>query len=226
MIVHAMWEHDASIYRALLEAPGERQSVDYKRSMPFAPNDEFSLKLIRHIHGMANAGGGWIVIGYDEPEPGRLVPDPAHTDAICANYEVTELSRRADATVERGQQFKLTVRFELNPGTGLRYPIVRVEGFDRLPYICRSDLRADPGDPPILRQGFIYLRRPRAETSPATSLADWEEIISRSVRLRRDEFVGELREMLERLTTPALQPEGSGEFESFLLGQRNRALNG
>ncbi len=48
----------AAFRQRLLTHPGERQDVDYKSSVTFGTDDSFSLKLIRHIQGMANAGGG------------------------------------------------------------------------------------------------------------------------------------------------------------------------
>ncbi len=62
----------AEFRQRLLSHPGERQEVDYKESHAFAPDDEFSLKLVKHIHGMANGGGGWLVIGFSETQIGLV----------------------------------------------------------------------------------------------------------------------------------------------------------
>ena len=40
----------------LLQYPAELENVDYKSSIKFGEDDEFTLKLIRHIFGMANVG--------------------------------------------------------------------------------------------------------------------------------------------------------------------------
>lgn len=41
----------------LLSNPGERAEVEYKAALPFGSDDDFTLKLVRHVIGMANNGG-------------------------------------------------------------------------------------------------------------------------------------------------------------------------
>ena len=67
-------ENDNALLRQslLTSPPGERRDVEYKASVRFAPDSEFGLKLVKHILGMANIGGGWIVIGHED---GSLRPD-------------------------------------------------------------------------------------------------------------------------------------------------------
>lgn len=183
----------------LLTSPGERAEVDYKSSAPFDGDDNYTLKLIRHIQGMANADGGWLVIGFNGTPP---KPDLKHTDGVCSSYDPTKVSKRVNSHVARGQRIRLTIYFEAHPETGTKYPQIHVEGFDRIPYICRSGQKAtDTGDM-ILRQGAIYLRRSGAETSEVSTPEDWEDLINRCVRLRRDEFLTEFRELFERMISP------------------------
>ena len=143
--------------------------------MPFGGVDSFSLKLVRHIQGMANAGGGWLVIGYSELDNRGLAPDPAHTDAVCASYDPTAISQQVNSSVARGQQVRMTVYVEVHTDTGLRHPVIQVEGFERIPYVCRSDRPASDTGEQILRQGDVYIRRPGAETSRVSTPQDWED---------------------------------------------------
>ena len=91
---------EAAFRQALLTSPGERPEVEYKSAVPFDDNTEFGLKLIKHILGMANAGGGWIVVGYEDD---NLQPDASHSKEIAATYDTTRLSDTANRYVERGQ---------------------------------------------------------------------------------------------------------------------------
>lgn len=209
----------------LLTHPGERQDVDYKASMPFRGEDSFSLKLIRHIHGMANAGGGWLIVGFLETPERGLVPDPAHSDAVCASYDPTGLTQQVDSSVARGQRALVTVHLEFNAGTELHYPIIQVEGFSRTPNVCRRDkVASDTGDK-VLRQGAVYIRRPGAETVPVSTPQDWEDLVNRCVRLRRDEFLTEFRELFERLTAPMPpSPSSAEELTTWVNQMRARAL--
>lgn len=206
----------------LLTSPGERGEVDYKSSVPFNGNDNYTLNLIRHIQGMANKDGGWLVIGFNGTPP---TPDPSHTDDVCSSYDPTEISKRVNSSIARGQRIRVTVYFEPHPETGARYPLIRVEAFDRLPYICRSGQEATDTGERILRPGAVYMRRPGAETSEVSTAEDWEDLINRCVRLRRDEFISEFRELFERMTKPAPpSPSTIERLPKWMEQMRERSL--
>ena len=215
----------AAFRQRLLIHPGERQDVDYKSSVAFSIDDSFSLKLIRHIQGMANAGGGWLVIGFVETDDQGWVLDPSHTNEVCSSYDPTRLSQCVGSSLARGQRVRVTVHPEVHPSSGLRHPIIQVEGFERLPCICRSNRKASDTGEQILRQGTAYLRRPGAETAPVSTPQDWEDLINRCIRLRRDEFLTEFRGLFERMTSPP-QPSRSAseELSTWIDQMRNRAF--
>jgi hypothetical protein len=211
--------------QSLLLSPGERQDVDYKSSLPFTGDDSFSLKLIRHIQGMANSGGGWLVIGYAEDSDQGWVPDPSHQSSVCSYYDPTSLSQRVDSSVVRGQRLRLTVDFEEHRGLGLRFPIIQVEGFERNPYISRGSREASDTGERILRQGTVYIRRPGAETSEVSTMNDWEDLISRCMRVRRDEFLVEFRDLFERMISPGTaEPSALQQLNEWETSMRNRAF--
>ena len=215
----------AAFRQRLLTHPGERQDVDYKASMAFGNDDSFSLKLIRHIQGMANAGGGWLIIGFVQADNQNWLPDPSHTNQVCSSYDPTPLSQMVDSSLARGQRVKVTVYFEVHPSNGLQYPVIQVGGFERLPCICRSDRTASDTNERILHQGMVYLRRPNAETAPVSTPQDWEDLISRCVRLRRDEFLAEFRELFERMiSTPQPSRSATEELSTFMDEMRRRAF--
>ena len=192
----------AHFRQRLLTQPSERQDVDYKASLPFLGDDSFSLKLVRYILGMANSGGGWLVIGFSEATDEGLVPDSSHDESTCASYDPTTLHQRVNSSVERGQSVQMKVYVERHPDTGQRHPIVRVLGFTHAPVVCRSDKAAADTDVKVLRKGAVYVRRPGAETVPLSTQQDWEEMIERCVALRRNQFISELRGLLEEMLGP------------------------
>ena len=71
----------------LLESPAERQDAEYKSSLPFDGKSDFSLKLLKHVQGMANGGGGSIIIGFTQEGGQPLEPDPKHTNEIASTYD-------------------------------------------------------------------------------------------------------------------------------------------
>ena len=216
----------AAFRQSLLSHPGERQNIDYKSSVPFGADDAFSLKLIRHILGMSNSGGGWLVIGYAQDD-GQPYPDPLHEHVTCSTYEPTQLSRKVDSHVERGQRVKIEVYQEEHPTSGVLYPLLRVDGFERMPNICRSSKEASDSGEKILKQGAVYVRRPGAETTELSTIADWEEMISRCIRLRRGEFLEEFRDLYERMTSSPEESPGSegARLQDFLARSHSRAFD-
>ena len=207
-------ENDNALFRqSLLTSPGERQDVEYKASISFAANSEFDLKLVKHILGMANIGGGWIVIGHED---GTLQPDPNHSDDVTDTYDTTLLSAAVNKVIEHGQTVRLVVHKELNPRTRLTYPVIRVQGFERTPFICRST--KPDNKKPVLQEGKVYIRRPGAETTEIQTSEDWDELLKRCVSQRRGEFLSEFADMARRMiagdATPT--PDAKAALENWM----------
>ena len=165
---------EAAFRQALLTSPGERQGVEYKSAIAFDDNTEFGLKLIKHVLGMANTGGGWIVIGYDDVS---LRPDSNHSAEIAATYDTTRLSDVVNRYVERGQLVRLSVFKETHPETQLIHPEVQVDGIERTPFICRSTKSASDTGEQVLESGKVYIRRPGAATSEIRNIGDWDDLL-------------------------------------------------
>ena len=215
-------DHEAAFRRALLTSPGERQEVDYKAAVSFDNNTEFGLKLIKHILGMANTGGGWVVIGYEDD---TLTPDPNHSTEVAATYDSTRLTEAVNASVQRGQQVRLSVFMEKHTETQLIHPIIQVKAFERTPLICRSTKTASNMGEPILQVGKVYIRRPGAATSEIQTLMDWEDLLRRCVSQRRDEFLSEFADLFRRLSEGAAVPseDTKMKLEEWMAEQWNNS---
>ena len=206
--------------RRLLESPGERQEAEYKSSVPFDGESDFSLKLLKHIQGMVNGGGGSIVIGFTEGGNKPYEPDPKHTNEIARSYDTTNLSEAANASVFGDQPIKLSVHHTELESTGLIYPIIAVQQFERQPVVCCS------GRNKILRPGAVYVRRPSASTSEARTLQDWEELIDLCVELRHNDLLERFGALLDAKTgkTPAPQQDALESLDEWTNKIRERAF--
>jgi predicted HTH transcriptional regulator len=78
--------------RTFLDFPGEDGEVDYKASFTFSEKDPLTFKLAKHIIGMANAGGGYVVIGVKQ-DAGAFCLDEAHTPEAQGSFDTTRLSQ-------------------------------------------------------------------------------------------------------------------------------------
>jgi len=65
----------------------------------------------------------------------------------------------------------------------------------------------------------VYMRRPGAETSEVSTPEDWEDLISRCIRLRRDEFLRQFSELFERMVKSKLPSPSTTEKLSLWMKQ-------
>ena len=71
-----MLERKLRYLRDKLEYPAETKDTDYKAAVKFDEQNDFVAKLVKHILGFANSGGGYIIIGFKEKPDKSLEPDP------------------------------------------------------------------------------------------------------------------------------------------------------
>lgn len=212
----------AEFRKSLLTSPGERQHVEYKSAISFDDDTAFGLKLIKHILGMANVGGGWLVIGYED---GTLQTDPKHSQAIAATYDTTRLSAAIDKSTQGDQPIRISVFMEIHPKTQLPHPIIQVQGFARVPFICRSTKSASDTNQQILQTGSVYIRRPGASTSEIQTASEWEDLLRRCVSQRRDEFLSEFVDLFHRMNVGTSTPveDTKGTLDRWMLEQWGRS---
>ena len=77
-----MDEEKLKFITSLLQYPEETALTEYKSGVVFDPKSEFGAKLIKHVLGLANTGGGYIVVGFQEDKNGKLLPDSSLTDDV------------------------------------------------------------------------------------------------------------------------------------------------
>ena len=208
----------ADFRNSLLTSPGERQHVEYKSAIPFDDDTAFGLRLIKHIMGMANVGGGWIVIGYEDD---TLRPDSNHSQNVAATYDTTRLSAAVNRSIHGDQPIRLSVFMEIHPRTQFPHPIIRVQGFQRTPYICRSTKSASDTNQQILQTGKVYIRRPGAATSEIQTPSEWEDLLRRCVSQRRDEFLSEFVDLFRRMNIGTSSPveDTKGKLDNWMSKQ-------
>lgn len=192
-------EESAQLRRSYLEYPGEAPDVDYKAACAFKLGDDFSLDLTRHILGMANAGGGYIVIGYKEDANKRPQPDAGLNEAIVASYDQSNLADFVEKHIRGEDKVDLTVYKE--PHLGQIFPMVHVRPFVRRPFFCRSTKTNQKGDS-VLKEGALYFRNASARTVELAGPAEWEKLIDLCVERRQGELVQRLSTVLEQAGFP------------------------
>lgn len=209
--------------RSLLEYPGETPGVDYKSSEPFDGQSDFSLKIIKHVLGMANAGGGFIVIGFPEGDDSKPRRDLNITPEIASTYEATRFPQMVAKKIRDTSTIDIVVHhidFE-----GKSYPILEIGEFINTPIFCKSDCPGSDGKL-ILRQGALYLRTDKTNTEEISKPEEWEKLIQISMRKRNDELLERFSKLLEQVQsgiTPKNKKKESRKMPNWFSEQRKIA---
>lgn len=212
----------------LVQYPEETATAEYKSGIVFDAADDFGAKLVKHILGLANAGGGFVAIGFKEGTAGKLTPDPAMNASVSGSYETIRLSQSVDRYLASGQRIELQVhKIEANSVT---YPVISVQSFDDTPLFCGRDFNGRDGKP-ILKDGAIYIRDIAAKTVIVAGPDQFKALLKVAVGRRQSDVLNQLRSLLGEmgLSLPSGSPTGpdaaaEAKFDEWSHAQRAAAL--
>jgi hypothetical protein len=214
--------------KTLVQYPEETATAEYKSGIAFDPNNDFGAKLVKHVLGQANAGGGYVIIGFKEEPDGTLKSDPGMDAVISSSYETTRLSQCVDKYLAPGQRIELQVhKIEAN---SIIYPVISVQGFDDSPLFCGRSFKGRD-EKEILKEGAIYIRDVAAKTVIIAGPDQFKSLLKVAVARRQSEVLSHFRSLLTEmgLSLPsgvASPPNALAEtkFEEWLQEQRSAAL--
>ena len=181
------------ILTGFLKYPGESLNVDYKAAINFNEKEDFSLKLIKHIIGFHNTGGGYIIIGFRTIGKGLLKVDENLTEEVSASYEPTKVSQFVNGHLKDGK--KISFKIYVVPFEGKNFPIIDIENFKRNPAFCGSTKTSAKGES-ILKDGALYVRNSETKTVDLANTSDWEKLIELTVQSRHSEMLEKFRILL------------------------------
>jgi hypothetical protein len=193
----------------LLTAPTEALDVEYKSWLDLKGNDEHKAIFAKAAIALANEGGGVIVIGLREQSP-ALISEPR--PATIAPYDldlINNIIRRFAVPT-----FHCRLSVARHPDTGHEHTVVRVPGGFGAPVMSKS---GTPGN--TIRPHLCYVRKPGPESAPPENHADWERLLARCLRNRREDMLNAIRDIVEgRTPTAAPAPGVAKAQETFVAG--------
>jgi len=168
-----------------LDYPAETKDTDYKSAVKFDEQTDFTAKLVKHILGFANSGGGYIIIGFKE-KPNKIPePDPTITDEIIASYEVTRLCQHVEKYLVGQDRIKIEV-YKESSSQGIIYPIISVGRFPEYPFVCTKDYTSKSTGETILESDQIYIRAEGARTLRVKAPAEWRQLIRECIKASQE----------------------------------------
>jgi hypothetical protein len=179
-------------YEAVIRGATETRNIDFKAAMHWSNAPLCArLEILRDVAAMANAGGGYIVIGRDEPHhiTGSVTPEEA------ASFDPTKVN----STVHRYLTPPHECRVEPETVGADTLVVIEVPEFETSPLIFREV--GNCGKPPCTRgphflPGDVFVRTKAQESRRVTGSEEMGDIVNRAVRKRQDELVTALQSML------------------------------
>jgi hypothetical protein len=170
----------------LLSASAEALDVEFKGWLDLRGNAEHQGLLAKAAIALANEGGGVIVIGFREDRP-KLIsePRPAEIAAYDADL-INGIIRRFAAP-----SFHCSLTLLPDPQTGHQHAVIYVPGDFGFPVISKSGI---PGN--TIRPHLCYIRKPGPESAPPENQADWERLLTRCLRNRREDMLDAIRNIV------------------------------
>ena len=187
----------------LLLEPGETLDVELKGWLDLTNNNEHKAVLAKAAIALANHGGGYILIGFEETPDG--VAPAQNRPATLASYTPDTinsiLNRYAEPT------FHSDVRIVDSPVDGNGYPIVIVPGGHQVP--IRS--KRDGPNGQVISQYSYYIRRPGPQSEIPQSGREWDALVRRCIHNAREEILDQFRQITSGEAGSIPAPEGELE---------------
>lgn len=195
--------------KAALLNPKEDLSFEYKAWLDLDSNHG-EATLAKAVIAMANADGGYVVIGFsEEGDQLRSVPKPEHFREIKQDI--------INAAVQRFSTPALHVRVETieNTQTGVHHPVIVVPSTATTPVMATRDCEG------VLRQAKVYVRQPGPRSEEPRSVDEWRQLLDRCVQRSRSTMLDAIRAIVEgRIDEGESDPDLNERLADFIAQSR------
>lgn len=198
----------------------EGLDVEVKNWLDLEGNDTDKAIFAKAALALANHGGGFIILGFEEAE-GRFVEAPNRPPALDRYNQ-----DRINGIVQRysDPSFHCSVHLVPRPD-GAIYPVVVVPGGHRIPVRARRD---GPNGIQVSNHA-IYIRKPGPRSEAPQNSQEWDALLARCLSNRRDEMFDQIRNLITGSTPrddDAAEParlerwieEGLGRWQALVDG--------
>lgn len=171
----------------LLVDPREDLDFEVKGWLDLRGSNDDKATLAKAVLALANHGGGFLAIGLLETDAGIIEADgrPATLDGYGQDLINGIVQNYCDPP------FHCAVHIVPDPA-GALFPVIRVPGGHRMPVRAR---RAGPHGNTV-QNNAIYIRKPGPRSETPQSAQDWDTLLARCLRNRRDEMFDQIRDLI------------------------------
>lgn len=171
----------------LLKNLREDLDLEVKSWLNLRDSNHDKANLAKAIIAMANHGGGTIVLGFKE-HSGEMSEDEGRPEDLGV-YSQDIINGIVQGYCD--PSFQCAVRM-VSDQHGAKFPVISVRGGHKVP------IRARKGGPHgnELQNNAIYIRRPGPSSEEPRSYDDWDQLLSRCLKNRGEDFLDQIRGFL------------------------------
>ncbi|MEW8072141.1 MAG: hypothetical protein AB2826_17120 [Candidatus Thiodiazotropha sp.] len=197
----------------LLVDPREDLDLEVKNWLDLQGNNDDRATFAKAVLALTNHGGGFIILGLLETDNGMVEARgrPAALDGYSQDLINGIVQNYCDP------QFHCAVHVVANPD-GALFPVVIVPGGHRVPVRAR---RAGPHDN-IVQNNAIYIRKPGPRSETPQSAQDWDGLLARCLRNRRDEMFDQIRDLITGAVPQVQQPAEPARLDEWIAASLGR----
>ena len=195
----------------LIAQPREDLDAEYKNWLDLTENQHRAI-LAKAAIALANYGGGFIVIGFEETS-GTLSSTP----------RPQEIPETAQDAVNNAVRRYCSPRFHCemytieHPKTGVQHPVISVPGNLTVPVMSK---RASEG---IIVANRCYLRKPGPCSEEPNTSDEWRTLFNKCIRAGRNEMLDAIRSIVHGQVEGGSQSrDASGQLREFCDEARKR----
>lgn len=181
--------NDANSFLAdLIREPNESLNVEVKEWLDLSDNDHRAT-IAKEIIALANHGGGFLVVGFEEQSDGSFKAGsarPSNLEAWSQDGIQSIVAKYLDPSIQ------CRVVHQSDGIAGEKYPIIVVPGGHRMP------VRAKAGSPDgkKLVTHRVYVRRPGPASEEPRTAEEWDRLLDRCVKSRQEELLDAMRSIM------------------------------
>ena len=180
----------------------ESLEVEVKNWLNGLQDNANKAKLAKEIIALANNGGGYVFIGFNDAidKLSEIQPKAGEFEAYTQDAIAAVVHRYVTPPCQ------CRLEFAARAGSNITHPVIIVPGKHRTPLFAKSG-----GPNGEVENAKVYVRRPGGYSEPAKNQDDWEKLIERLVKARQSEMLGAIRETIDPSSRILAKEESSIE---------------
>jgi len=197
----------------LLGEPREDLAAEYKTWIDLSTNEHKAV-LAKAAIALANHGGGFIIIGFDDAGPQLVsVPRPANIPEVSQDSINAAIHRFA------APEFHCQLYNVPHPASQTIHPVIVVPGNMTEPVMSKRDCVG------IIGQNRCYIRKPGPRSEEPQTGEEWRALLRRCVLAGREDMLEAIRSIVSGRVAPTeLPPDAQAELHMFCEAAHARAL--